>query len=165
MSTTPNDHDPTTCPDCIAMRRPTPTASLVERLNAYANETMPDELTARSWARWIDRTATGLLARDAILALEAKLGEARKDAARWRALVGSGHMSMMGWAGFDKDGKSRHNAKHFCINIWEQSQLGPVAPADLKASTEATRKHAESILTNYADSIATLSSPETKHEH
>ncbi len=80
MSTTPNDHDPTTCPDCIAMRRPTPTASLVERLNAYANETMPDELTAGSWARWIDRTATGLLARDAILALEANLNAPAGDA-------------------------------------------------------------------------------------
>jgi hypothetical protein len=110
------------------------------------------------WGQGFPWLPTHYIHRDVLLsaapALPASADDAR-DAARWRAFIGSGHLSLMGWAGFDAEGKSRHNAKHFCLNVWEQPQVRETDDDILKHNTAETRKRAETILLNYVDSIAT----------
>lgn len=69
--------------------------------------------------------------------------QTEKDAARWRALINSPRLRIMGTAGFDKEGKPAASMDsgymHFGLEVWSRH------------SDETTNGYARAVLTNYAD--------------
>lgn len=101
----------------------------------------------------IDMHGIGLVLGDDMPVPEAARAKAL-DADRWRALLGSPYISIMGWAGFDRDMKPMPGATymHFGINFW--SEHGYTAD-HVKEPTERGRR----ILTAYADARLTAQAP------
>lgn len=79
------------------------------------------------------------------LAQESPDEDDARDAARWRALLGSQRIRMLGWTGFDQDGNVQPSTDprgymHFGVEFWSQHPTMEVA-------------RARTILTSYADAL------------
>jgi hypothetical protein len=131
---------------------PSPSADLddlVKRLQKAAEYSCDQECEGR--CEVCPRTAE-IEAITALTALQARVGEMEKDAASWRALTGCGHLRMMGWAGFDKDGNPAKEHLHFGMEAWSH----PHANLDEahEKMCKAQRDQAMKILTGF---VATTS--------
>jgi hypothetical protein len=84
--------------------------------------------------------------------LKAALVEAETDAAKWRALISCGHLRMMGWAGFDKDGKPAKESLHFGMEAWSHPHIN--LDADTKNICAAQREQALTVLNNFVAALA-----------